>query len=168
MYTKEERPILEIVLSKTDKRLDFFSSFFFILLWCISITEFVYLPDIIPIHFDFAGKPDNYGSKFTLFILPFIISLVFILFSYLCKRPHIFNYPSKITNENAVRLYSIATQMLRALKLGITFFCTLILIFVYLTIKHKNINFGVFILPLIFCTILFPTIYYCVKLMRSK
>ncbi len=169
MYNeREERPILTIALSKTDRLLEIFSFFFFLLLWIVCIAELIYFPDIISVHFDFAGKPDNYGSKYTLLILPIIISFVFALFSFLCKRPHIFNYPSKITKDNAVKQYSVATQMLRALKLGITFFCNVILVVVYFTVEKININFGYWLLPLLICCVLLPTFYYVAKLLKIK
>lgn len=168
MFDKEERPILKMSLSKTDRLLELFSLLFFLLLWAICIVELVYLPDIIPIHFDFSGRPDNYGNKYSLIMLPIIISLVAILFTYLCKRPHIFNYPTKITNENAEKQYRTAAQMLRVLKLGILFFCNIILILVYFSITHQNINLGIWTLPLIFCSIILPTIIYVIKLSANK
>jgi hypothetical protein len=37
--------------------------------------------------------------------------------SILNKFPHIFNYPIKVTDENALQLYLKATRMLRVIKL---------------------------------------------------
>ena len=36
------------------------------------------IPDRVPIHFGFDGKPDNWGSKRTLIMLP-IVAVVFYL-----------------------------------------------------------------------------------------
>lgn len=168
MFEKEERPILKIALSKFDKLLELVSLILFITLWIICTLELINLPNIIPIHFDFSGKPDNYGSKNTLLILPIIMSLVAILFTYLCKRPHIFNYPSKITKDNAEQQYKLATQMLRVLKIGILFLGNIILCLLYTTVTHNNINLGYLVLPIIFCCVLLPTLVYVIKLSKRK
>lgn len=168
MLQKEERPILKLPLSKLDKFLELMSFSLFIVLWSLCIFELLSLPNIIPIHFNFSGKPDNYGSKYTLLTLPLVMSLVAILFTYLSKRPHIFNYPSKITNENAEKQYRTAVQMLRILKVGILFLGNIILYLVYVTVTQPKVNFGSWILPIIFCSVLLPTIIYVSKLSKIK
>lgn len=36
----------------------------------ISVCVFFYLPDMIPTHFNGAGKVDGYGSRYTIFLFP--------------------------------------------------------------------------------------------------
>jgi len=90
------------------------------------------LPDIIPIHYNAAGEVDNSGNKISIFILPIIATVIFFTFIYLSKIPHIFNYIVEINMENAENQYTIATKMLRHLKLGIT--C------VFFLISYKTIQ----------------------------
>ena len=45
-----------------------------------SIITFTMLPETIPVHFDFYGNPDRYGSRFEMLLLPVILVIV-ILFS---------------------------------------------------------------------------------------
>lgn len=78
--------------------LDGFSIAIVFLLWLYAFLNFRKLPRIIPIHFGFDGKPDNYGSKFFIFLLPFIASILYFLLSYNIEV--INNYPVKITEKN--------------------------------------------------------------------
>jgi hypothetical protein len=43
------------------------------------------VPDTVPLHFDFDGKPDRYGSKIALWALAGIQSLVAIGSYFLCE-----------------------------------------------------------------------------------
>ena len=72
-------------------------------IWALTLTNYSILPEIIPIHFNGAGKADGFGNKTHIFVLPIISTLLFIGLTILNKHPHIFNYPSQITKENAVR-----------------------------------------------------------------
>jgi len=71
----------------------------------ISIYWWPQLPAIIPTHFGFDGTPNAFGSKNTLWLLP-AIQLFIVLFTLVLSRyPWAFNYPVRITQENAVRQY---------------------------------------------------------------
>ncbi len=63
------------------------------------------LPAIIPTHFGIDGKPNAYGSKATILLLPALLLLLTVGFSALARYPWIFNYPVVITAENAARQY---------------------------------------------------------------
>ena len=76
----------------------FFSMALVIVLWSYTILNFRKLPEIIPIHFDLEGKPDNHGAKYFIFLLPFVGSLIYFFLSYNIKE--INNYPVEITQEN--------------------------------------------------------------------
>ena len=78
--------------------LDGFSVALVIVLWSYTILNFRKLPEIIPIHFDLEGKPDNYGAKYFIFFLPIIGSLIYFFLSFNIKE--INNYPVEITQEN--------------------------------------------------------------------
>ena len=78
--------------------LDGFSVALVIVLWGYTILNFRKLPENIPIHFDLEGKPDNYGAKYFIFLLPIIGSLIYFFLSFNIKE--INNYPAEITQEN--------------------------------------------------------------------
>ena len=84
------------------------------------------------------------------------------------KNPHIFNYPTAITNENALSQYSNAVRMIRVLKLIIVFVFGLILV---RTLQHINGNtngLGAWFLPLTIGLFIIPTSYFLIKSMKIK
>ncbi len=44
----------------------------------IGLASYKYLPEQIPIHFDFAGNVDDYGGKIYILLAPFIILLMIV------------------------------------------------------------------------------------------
>jgi uncharacterized membrane protein len=86
----------------------------------LSIGYFIYFwfnaPEIVPIHFNFKGQADNYGSKTTLIILPIINIAVYVLLTVAMKYLQILNIPVKITIKNQDDIYKIAIKMTRTLK----------------------------------------------------
>jgi len=42
-------------------------------------------PDRVPIHFGLTGKPDNYGSKYFMFLYPVMCLFFFILYTFIIK-----------------------------------------------------------------------------------
>lgn len=77
------------------------------------------LPDQVPIHFNFKGEADNYSGKGSIIALPIISFLSSALLIYLTKFPHNYNYPIKITKENALREYTYSKQMILQLAVVI-------------------------------------------------
>lgn len=71
------------------------------------------IPATIPTHFNIYGQPDGYGSKAALLIYPGVALGVTLLFQFLCRYPWIFNYPTRITAENAARQYTRGRILLR-------------------------------------------------------
>ncbi|HEX9038358.1 MAG TPA: DUF1648 domain-containing protein [Ktedonobacterales bacterium] len=71
------------------------------------------IPDTVPSHFGANGQVDAYGPKATLLIYPAAAFCVTLLLQTLCRYPWIFNYPVRITAENAARQYVFGRLMLR-------------------------------------------------------
>jgi uncharacterized membrane protein len=83
------------------------------------------LPDKMPSHFNAVGEPDDWSGKGSVLILPVISSLMFMLIYFLAKVPHFHNYPVKVTEQNAERLYKISNRMLVMLNFEMVFFLNL-------------------------------------------
>ena len=49
-------------------------------LWWFSIKNYKILPETIPIHFDFDGKADNFGSKKYFYLMPAVLTVIYFLF----------------------------------------------------------------------------------------
>lgn len=71
------------------------------------------IPNTIPTHFNIYGQPNAYGSKATLLIYPGVALGITVLFQVLCRYPWMFNYPVRITHENALRQYKRGRLLLR-------------------------------------------------------
>jgi uncharacterized membrane protein len=127
-------------------------------MWALTLYTIFKLPTTIPIHFNSSGQADNYGNKLTLLILPILATVIYFGLTQLNKYPHIFNYMTKITEDNAQKQYTIATRMLRFLKLSILVIFSLIILFTYLTTIGVTNGLGSWFLPLTFGLLLIPTI----------
>ncbi|MEC3874546.1 DUF1648 domain-containing protein [Chryseobacterium salviniae] len=71
-----------------------------VFLWWFSIKNYKALPETIPTHFDFEGKPDSFGNKKYFYFMPAILTLIFFLFGFLVRSPDSANYPVPISEEN--------------------------------------------------------------------
>jgi len=114
-----ERPRITLERKKADKWLDGLTVAGSLLLWLNTIYHYSSLPARIPVHYNMEGVIDRYGGKETIFLLPVIGILLVLFLRMLNKVPHIFNYPVKLTAENAAQQYRIATRLLRVIQLGI-------------------------------------------------
>lgn len=155
----EARPKIKLNLSQLDHRLELAAKVFLVVMWCLTIYTFLKLPEIIPVHFNASGQADSYGNKLTLLFLPILATIIYFGLTQLNKYPHIFNYMTKITTDNAQRQYGIATRMMRFLKLAILIIFSLIILFTYLTTIGVSNGLGIWFLPLTFTLLLVPTIF---------
>lgn len=134
-------------------------------LWIYAIFTVMQLPDTIPIHFDLNNEPDNYGSKYTLLVLPFIATLILGLFSVIKRYPSSLNYPVKITEHNA------AIQQRLAFSLLSTLGCVIPLLFGYIIYSTKEyVEHGSFNFPmvLILGSVCLPIILYFIIAYRAR
>lgn len=69
------------------------------------------LPDIVPTHFGFTGEADDWGPKWTVWVLLGVNILLVGLITWLSTRPRWFNYVSEITEDNAQHLYREGERM---------------------------------------------------------
>jgi uncharacterized membrane protein len=163
-----KRPRIELQLTQTDKILEIFSWISVFGIWTLTLTNYFELPEIIPTHYNGTGEVDGFGNKTNIFALPIISTILFIGLTILNKNPHVFNYPSEITTENALHQYTNATRMMRVLKLVVVLIFGLI---VFRTIQNVNGNadgLGIWFLPLIMAMILIPMICFLINANRKK
>jgi uncharacterized membrane protein len=166
--TPEERPKLKIQLSPRDQVLELLGWGVLLALWVWTGTSYSNLPDTIPTHFNAAGEADDYGRKASIFGLPVVASLLYIGLTLLNRVPHIFNFPTPVTQENALIQYTNATRMIRYLRL------ILVLVFAgisYQTIQQANgtgEGLGVWFLPLTLGLIFMPLLYFVIKSFQTK
>ncbi|MDQ0592655.1 putative membrane protein [Chryseobacterium ginsenosidimutans] len=92
---------------------DVFNFGLLIFLWWFTIKHYKTLPQTIPVHFDFDGKADNFGSKKYSFLMPVLGTVFFILFAYTVRDPGSANFPVKITPENEYTQFLIMKIFIR-------------------------------------------------------
>ncbi|MFC4261639.1 DUF1648 domain-containing protein [Ferruginibacter yonginensis] len=154
-----QRPIIKIINTKFDVAIIVTTYILLFILCVATVVIFYKAPDIIPTHFNIEGKIDSYGNKATLFILPLITLGVTLLLQWLCKYPHLFNYPQHINENNAATLYQQGIRLLRWVNVGII----VLMLFLQYEICNSihattsQLSTGVFIV-LLLCTTLLPII----------
>ncbi len=112
----DRRPKIVPPASKTDKIIEAIALIGVLLSIIIVIYSAITLPDIIPTHYKISGGVDTYGSKWVIAIFPIPIIFLYLLITFVNRYPYTFNYPTIVTQENALRLYSIARTTMRCLK----------------------------------------------------
>jgi uncharacterized membrane protein len=162
------RPVLQIPKSSLEIGLEAAAALGMLTMFYVTIKSWPLLPETIPHHFGASGKPDAWGSKWTLWLLPGISLVLYIGLTVLSRYPHIYNYPWPITEKNAAAQYHLARTLIAALKAEI------VLIFAYLLQQAIQValgkaeGLGIAFLP-IFLILIFGTIgIYFVKANQAR
>ena len=118
------RPKIKIELDTSDRIIEAISMLLLILMLGYPLYYYAELPDIIPVHFNAQGVAAGFGQKSMIWYLSIMGWLVYWSLFFTNKYPHLFNYPKRITTENAERQYRLATKCLRVTNLwAVTAFC---------------------------------------------
>ena len=111
-----DRPKLKLQLRIPDIVLELIAFLATLAQVALPVSFYDLLPDEIPRHYNAFGEPDAWAGKAIIWTLPAIGLFLYISLTILNRYPHIFNYPAKVTSENAARMYFSATRLIRALK----------------------------------------------------
>ena len=163
-----KQPKIKIAWTALDISLEILAILALAALWLLLLYFYPKLPNTIPVHFDGAGKIDGYGSKILLLFEPIVASILFFGLTVLNRYPHLFNYLSPITEDNAAYQYRMATRLIRYLKLLIV----LLFIFVLWTsiqaVSSQNEGLGLSFLPIFFALVFIPILFVLVKTSKNK
>lgn len=132
---RPEKESLDVVLQLTG----------WLLLGVLLITALYFylsLPDVVATHFNLKGEADAHGSKISLLLLPVFPILATIGMNWLIRYPYLFNYPVKITEENALRQYTLAIRLIRWLIVVINLLFFLILLSINQAAKTSANKYG--------------------------
>lgn len=157
------RPALNIELTQGDKFLDNLSIVLLLGIWALILKYYSDLPAVIPVHYNVAGEADAFGPRWFILILPTVSTLIYGGLTWLNRNPHRFNYPVKITEENAPRQYMLAMRMIRGVKLAV------LLVLGYGTFRMLNgamgkvEGLGAWFVPLSIGFIFLPILLYIMK-----
>jgi hypothetical protein len=164
------RPKLKLSLTSADKVLEACSWVGLAGLWLSALLAFSSLPEIVPTHFNLAGKIDGNGSKINVLFLPVIPTILAIGLSILNKYPHTFNYLEEITPANAERNYRTGTRILRLSKLFVILLFGAIL-FLVINSAGQNVasqQMNVYVKAVIIMALLMPVIILLISFLQSR
>lgn len=121
------------------------------------------IADKIPTHFDFAGNPDSWGSKSTVFILLGMTIFLYAIMTVCMFFPKIWNVPVKVTEENRRRIFNYVANMVLLIKLII------VGCFFYMTFcSMEGIALGIWFTIFMLGSVLGVTLYYTVKMVINR
>lgn len=160
---KNTRPKIELKLSHFDNFLEIIGWISVVVIWALVLKKYSFLPESIPLHYNLMGHADRFGPKNSIWFLPILASILFIALTILNKYPHIFNYPKKVTTQNAFKLYTYATQLIRYMKFIIVFILGLV---TYQIIENHN-QLDPYFLPLTLALVFIPVAYYLFKTLKK-
>lgn len=92
---------------------DIFNFGLVVFFWWFTLKHYKNLPERIPVHFDFDGKADNFGSKRYSFLTPIIGTALFCFFAYALRHPETANFPVEITDKNRYAQFLIMEVFIR-------------------------------------------------------
>ncbi|AFZ09037.1 protein of unknown function DUF1648 [Oscillatoria nigro-viridis PCC 7112] len=111
-----QRPVISLGLSPVLVTVELLAAIAVLLAVLLIVQFWGVLPDRIPIHFGLGGQPDTWGDKLTIWIVPATAAITFAVLTAVSRYPHTFNYPVRITEENARQQYLLARSLLVWLK----------------------------------------------------
>jgi len=163
----EEKPKIKLELTNLDKVTEIIGWVSVLVIWILTVVNFNKLPDIIPIHYNEIGEADGFGGKANILTLPIIATVLYLFLTILNYFPYAFNYPTNITKENAIKQYTIATKLVRYLKLILVLIFGFIVFKTIQNAKGQANGLGIWFLPILLAVVFIPIIYAIIKLTRK-
>jgi uncharacterized membrane protein len=155
-------PQIRLELSPADRLIEILALSCMLAVWGFTIFSYKSLPASIPIHFDLNGNIDGWGDRNSIFLLPFISSVLYGGMSILNRFPELYNYPRPIDPENKMKQYRLATRLIRLLKFFIQLFFILCIIEVILGARQEALPFKQWLIPLLISFLMVPTVLYVI------
>lgn len=126
---QQQRPIIKLKLSIFDKIIESLALLTLLSIWIFLFLTYSSIPESIPAHFNLSGMVDSFGHRSGIYNLPAVATALYLLLTVANRFPQYFNYLRPVTPESAPRQYTIATRMLRYLKvLIVMIFAALVII----------------------------------------
>ena len=164
-WSKRDRPKIKIGLTLFDLIIEVAGVVALLALWIVVLATYSGLPEMIPTHYDVSGQADHFGKRSGIFLLPVIATITFAAIIIMCRFPHLFNYPVRITKNNALFQYRNSARMARCMALAVVFILGFIVLHAILnTGDHISIWFLVVLLVIIFI----PMIYFLVMSFKNR
>jgi uncharacterized membrane protein len=169
MHTdRKVRPRIKLKPGATDIILEKLALACLISVFLMPAIYYQQLPESIPRHFDGEGLPDGYSHKSIIWLFSVIGAAMYIGLKWLSSYPHIFNYPVKITEQNAERCYKLGVRMIRIMNLSISgMMAYIIYVTLHIALGHQQ-SLGQYFLPLILMLLLSTCIYFIYQMSNAE
>ncbi len=164
----EHHPQIPLHLSLVDKILIGVGVAIIVATWVYIGWMYHQLPDTVPTHYNFKGEVDGYGGKSTLIVLQVVATVLFVGLHVLNKFPHIFNYPIKITPENATIQYQLATRLMRFEAISIALIFGFIPFEILQSIENEKSTLSAIWLFLFLALVFAPLVVYFFQARKHK
>lgn len=133
-----------------------------------SIVSLATLPSDVPIHFNFAGEADGWGSKYVLLLLPFIGIVTVLALEALEKRPHFHNYPHYMNEVNVRQFYEVSVRTSNLIKNGTLLIFGLAQIEIVQSAKEAQFTFGSILVGIIVVALFVPIVWHIYSSVQLK
>ncbi|MBM7644833.1 magnesium-transporting ATPase (P-type) [Scopulibacillus daqui] len=110
------RPISK---SKIEKLHDLACVIVIIGMFVYTVLSILQMTDTIPIHTNAKGEANGWGSRWMCLIMPFIIVILYIFIGFLQKYPKKYNYPDRLSGNNAYAFYRHSKILVSWIKLEV-------------------------------------------------
>jgi uncharacterized membrane protein len=164
----EQRPVIHLDRSKVEIILDIIS--LIVIVSMIIYVAYVWqdMPERIPMHFNGKGEIDGWGNKMSLIVLPLIGVIVYVGLTLLSRVPHVFNYPTPITSQNARGQYQNGRLFMNSLKAVIVILFGFIEWSVIQSAKEGNAELNLWVLGFILLMLFSTIIFFIIRSIQLK
>lgn len=111
------RPKIRPPYSQPERLMQSLAFVLLLALIILTVISMIKLPERIPSHFGFDGRPDAWGGKASLLLMPVIAVIIYAGTTALERFPWIYNYAVEITEKNAACQYKLGRLTLEWIKL---------------------------------------------------
>ncbi|TYB77353.1 DUF1648 domain-containing protein [Bizionia gelidisalsuginis] len=161
------RPKLKIDCDKSDRIIEALTLLSLLFSFAFIAHHYSDLPDRVPAHFGLDGEVNRYDEKSMIWLVPMLLSAICFGVYKLNKHPYIYNYPVKITENNAEKQYRSSTKITRYINLSFSLICAVIT-YEMVTIALKNsTSFSLFSNYFLIITIAFLTLMPIVMVIKT-
>jgi uncharacterized membrane protein len=148
----KNQPKIDVKPSSRDRKLMFLGWLLVATNGILVVAFYFDLPETIATHFNLKGEADGFGSKETIWLLPILNMVLYYGKTLLTTKvkPWHYNYPTKVTKQNAPKLYAGAINMMVWVNVSIAVLFLLITVHTILISKNVTaISLGWLILPMV-------------------
>ncbi|OCT13079.1 hypothetical protein A8709_20215 [Paenibacillus pectinilyticus] len=160
--------MIQLPRTKTETALDAICLLVIISMIAYAAYEWQGLPERIPMHFDAKGNIDGWGNKWSLIPIPVIGIIIYVGLSLLGKVPHVFNYPSQITEANAPGQYQNARLFINCLKTVIVVLFGFIEWSILHSAKEGTLDLNLWVLGLLVVVMLGTIVFFIVRSFKLR